>query len=252
MKKRLTAICMGIIFLGFAGLAQASLTTIGTATYGGSDYNLIYDDDDTGFGGGGLVWLDYRKSKDSLGNLRTWSAVLGAQLIINLNPGYTTNIDWTTGWRLPDTPDEKEGLSVYGFNGDPDNDGKYAYNYGYNLGDSEMGHLFHEELGNIGQKKIDGTNNNSWEYGLENQGDFQHLYEGYYWSGSTVTYMGYYGTQFNLGVGMQTQYTYGTNTAYGIAVHSGQVTQSPVPVPGAIWLLGSGIIGLIMFSRKKI
>ena len=62
MKKVLTALIAGLTMLCMTGLAQATLTTIGTAEYGGADYNLIYDDDDTGHSGGGLVWLDYTHS----------------------------------------------------------------------------------------------------------------------------------------------------------------------------------------------
>jgi hypothetical protein len=29
-----------------------------------------------------------------------------------------------------------------------------------------------------------------------------------------------------------------------------QITGNPVPIPGAVWLLGSGLIGLVKFRRK--
>jgi hypothetical protein len=37
-------------------------------------------------------------------------------------------------------------------------------------------------------------------------------------------------------------------TFYAMAVHPGDV--SAVPVPGAVWLLGSGLLGLIGIRKK--
>jgi hypothetical protein len=155
MKKKLVGITTALVLLGIASMSQATLTTIGTAEYGGADYNLIYDDD-TGYGGGGLVWLDYTHSDDTWLNQETWASGLGSFLTVNLDPGYTTDINWTTGWRLPDTVD---GSWVDGYEGDPDNDGVYSYTTGYNLANSEMGHLFYTELSNMGSVATDGTYN---------------------------------------------------------------------------------------------
>jgi len=33
-------------------------------------------------------------------------------------------------------------------------------------------------------------------------------------------------------------------------VFSGNLTNTPVPVPGALWLLGSGFIGLLGFRKR--
>ena len=54
MIKRVWMILL-ILFAvaGFSGMAMAELVTIGTATYNGKDYKLIYEDDQ------GLIWLDY-------------------------------------------------------------------------------------------------------------------------------------------------------------------------------------------------
>ena len=93
MKKGLTALMAGMILLGMTGLAQASLTTIGTAEYGGSTYNLIYDDDDTGHDGGGLVWLDYTHPAVKWANQVDWASGLGTSLTVTLNPDYITDID---------------------------------------------------------------------------------------------------------------------------------------------------------------
>lgn len=56
MKKTLLVFSTALALLGMAGMSQATLTTIGTATYFGSEYNLICDDDNNG---NSVVSLDY-------------------------------------------------------------------------------------------------------------------------------------------------------------------------------------------------
>jgi len=54
MKKK-ELICLGVAVLMFSavGSAKATLTTIGTVTYGGMNYNLIWDDDNNG---NSVIW----------------------------------------------------------------------------------------------------------------------------------------------------------------------------------------------------
>jgi hypothetical protein len=255
MKKKLLAgLATGLLVFGMASMAQAALTTIGTATYGGSDYKLIYDDDDTGYGSGGLVWLDYTKSSATWLDARyAFVDVLGPQLSINLNPGVTTNIDWTTGWRLPDTGVNILLKSTYGYVGDPNSDGVYTYTSGYNLANSEIGHLFYTELGNLGYLDTSGAARSSGDYGLSNTGEFENLTEDYYWSAMERYYWAINNAwAFNTEFGAQAVWPFlGTESA--IAVISGNVNVSAVPVPGAIWLLGSGLAALMGkgLRRKK-
>jgi len=112
MNKVLITICAVAALCVFAAVpAVADLTIIGTATYDGTDYNLIYDDDNGG--GTGLVYLDYDYSADKWVNhpdAISWAAGLGAVLTVNLT-GYTTDIDWSSGWRLPELgPNELHDL----------------------------------------------------------------------------------------------------------------------------------------------
>jgi hypothetical protein len=223
MKKVLTALIAGLTLLVMTGVVQATLITIGTANYGGMDYKLIYDDDDTGHGGGGLVWLDYTHSGDTWWNQRDWASGLGASLTVTLDPGYT-DIDLSTGWRLPDTVD---GTIMYGHKGDPDNDGVYDYTGGYNLANSEMGHLYYAELGNLGWVDTDG-NQHQPGWGLTNTGDFDNLIADWYWSGTE--YAGDPGLAwgFHLDHGHQGRAEKDSVSPslsrYGLAVHSGNVS----------------------------
>jgi hypothetical protein len=110
-----------------------------------------------------------------------------------------------------------------------------------------MGHLFYTELGNKGYYATDGTHPQPG-WGLNNTGDFEHLIMSWYLSGTE-----YAGTpdgawSFHMFYGNQNP-SYENPTDYVLAVRSGQV--SAVPVPGAIWLLGSGLAGLVALARRR-
>jgi len=227
-KKVLAGIALLYALFCMTGFSQATLTTIGTATYAGLDYKLIWDDNNNG---NSVVWLDYSKT----GNIRSWVSGLDGNLTYNINPGYT--VDWGNNfWRLPATVD---GKYILGWDG--------TTTGGYNVTNSEMGHLFYEELGNLGYYAINGTRPQPG-YGLNNTGDFDNLIASWYWSGAAYAYFSTHAWGFNMNLGSQAasvRSTYG----YGLAVRTGHV--SSAPVPGAIWLLGSGIIVLAAMRRRK-
>jgi hypothetical protein len=163
-----------LLLLGFSGVASAGLMTIGTATYGGNEYKLIYEDDVR------LVWLDYTKDYDDWQAQVNWAAGFnaGGVLTYKWNPG--VSVTWGGDWRLPSTVD---GVAVYGYEGDPNKDGVYNYTYGYNLANSEMGHLYYTSLGNLGYVATNGTNPQSG-WGLKNTSPFSNLQADFYWSGT--------------------------------------------------------------------
>ena len=238
MKQFLSVVAAILLLAGMTGVSQAALTTIGTASYGGSDYNLIYDADSPLCP---ITWLDYSKLRQSWGNQVSWADSLGASLTVTLNPGYTTSVDWTTGWRLPYTVD---GPWVYGCDG--------TTTAGYNITSSEMGHLFYEELDNLGEYDTNGNNQSG--YGLSNTGDFNNLIEPsswpfyWYWSGTEFADTSDFAWFFRMSDGYQND-AHKSNGGYGLAVRSGQV--SAVPVPAAIWLFGTGLAGLAALGRRR-
>lgn len=65
-----------IILFGISVSANAALTTIGTANYLGSDYNLIYEDDNNGQE---LVWMDYTNDHANWENQLAWAEGLNSQ-----------------------------------------------------------------------------------------------------------------------------------------------------------------------------
>ncbi len=214
MKKILLVI--GIIaglFMGM-GIADASLVTIGTATYGGSAYNLIWDDDNNG---NSVIWLDYTRggAASTWQSQMNWAAGLGVAITsYNLDPGYS--VTWTDpAWRLPSAGTNPQ--------------------HGYNQTTSEMGHLYYDELGNPAHGP------------LNNTGGFANLIDKKYWSATEWVSDTKYIWGFDMATGAQVTLNK-NNGYYGLAVRSGQV--STVPIPGALWLLGSGLFGLLVVRRK--
>ncbi len=228
MNRKLFAGLVAVLLLvGMAGGASASLTVIGTAVYDGSDYNLIYDD------GMQITWLDCTNAAADWQSQMDWAASLNdaGVLTITLNDGVEMN--WTGEWRLPTTVD---GPWQYGVDG--------TTTGGYNITTSELGHLYYEELGNAGERDTSG-NRQASVAGLTNTGDFANLVEGLYWSETAFAAGTNQAWTFKTATGMQGRN--GTANAYlGIAV----IDCAPVPVPAAIWLLGSGLLGLMGIRRR--
>lgn len=220
MKKALALFLIVLIF-GVVGTANAALTTIGTASYDSDgngtpeSYNLIYEDDSID---GGLVWLDFVRDDASWQDQLDWAAGLGSNLIVSLDPTFTADIDWATGWRLPKVGDSPQ--------------------VGVNMTTSEFGHLYYESIGNIAyDPTVEIAPFSSIRVGLE---------EGM-WTEDEVG-----NTQgdiwcFGFNVGFQ-GYNLPGELNNAMAVRPGIV--SAVPIPSAVWLLGSGLIGIVGFRRK--
>ncbi|RDH85023.1 MAG: hypothetical protein DIZ80_03135 [endosymbiont of Galathealinum brachiosum] len=125
------------------------------------------------------------------------------------------------GWRLPEA--DASCLSLY------------------NCTNSDMGSLFYGALGNVAPT-------------LSNTGPFSNI--GFFaWEFWTATEYSppnypfdYVAWSFDMRLGSQND-SDKVNSAQAWAVQSGDV--SAVPVPAAVWLFGSGLVGLIGVARRK-
>ena len=247
LRRTATAVCSLALILavGWTSARASVLLPIGHADYyqGATKvgtYNLIYDPDAPNIvngvaqgGAHGIVWLDYTRLDadnnplyDTWQNQVAWATGLnGSGTITNyvLNTGYSMN--WGgSSWRLPSTVDDD---TSYGDNPPPSS--------------SEMAHLYYTELGNIGY------DNQGW--GLSNTGDFQNILPDWYWSGTE--YAGpsnawYFGTAD----GIQEAFSKDYGGFSALAVRTGQLSTSAVPVPSTYLLLGIAL-GVVGYARRR-
>jgi hypothetical protein len=252
MKRGCVLLLTFVMILVFSGVANAGLWTIGTASYDSDGdsidevYKLVYE---TGGPFGPITWLDFLDFPMGTNSWQPhvdWAAGLGVQLTVNLHPGYTTGIDWGTGWRLPLVDESQANLDGgYGWEG-PDQTGYHDYKEGHNMVNGEMGHLFYESLGNDGQRAPDGSYPDP--YGLQKTGDFDNLQPTLYWSGTEYSRATSSAWYINFSDGGQYLVSKGYPFIFALAVRPGEVEF--VPIPTTFLLFASGLVGLIEIKRR--
>jgi hypothetical protein len=191
--------------------AQASLFDRG----GG----LIYDDDLT------ITWL----ANANVNGVMTWdNAMTWAS---NLSYYDSVRNVTYTDWRLPTTlqPDPACGTQNSGVSS------------GYNCTGSEMGHLFYNELSGTAGSSI--LSSADPDLAL-----FTNVQSSYYWSGTENAPDTNYAWFFGFVLGHQTANNK-SGTGYAWAVRPGDV--AAVPVPAAVWLFGSGLLGLAGIAQRQ-
>jgi len=212
------------------------------------------------------TWETTLQGRDLDGNAATYEAyydtILNITWLADANYAMTSGFDsdgimhWSqanswvsgleigglTGWRLPTAVDIGNDGCNFSYNGT---------DCGYNTDPTtgEMTHLFHNTLGNIGQRETDGTPVDPGLYGLLNTGPFANFIVDQYWSGTSYVASPARRWEFDFFWGGK-GYSYESATShYALIVHSGDV--SAVPVPAALWLFSSGLLGLIGMARRK-
>jgi hypothetical protein len=107
--------------------------------------------------------------------------------------------------------------------------------------DNELGYMFYQNFGGTFNQPIP-PNGDPDVLAL-----FPTLQSSHYWSGtefdSNVAWV------FNFNDGFWNAVGGKDGNLYSWAVHAGNV--SAIPVPAAVWLFGSGLLGLIGISRRK-
>jgi len=216
--------------------SDANLMATQAATYGGGSAafvsaviaasgGVIYDTPNgyDSVANSGAYSLSAGDFNTTSGSMNWW----GAQAWVHyLN---TTNYGGSNQWALPTTVDSSSASGC-------------GTSCGYVPGpsSSQLVQLFYGGLGQFSGSAI-GIEHNS-NYNL-----FSNMQNGYYWSSEDPSdprgaYFFYNtrGSQFVNGK---------FNDAYALAVSPGQI--SAVPLPGAMWLLGSGLLGLVCVGRRK-
>ncbi len=111
---------------------------------------------------------------------------------------------------------------------------------GYNQTGSQMGDLFYNQLGGVQNTSISTTHNANYNL-------FSNVQSYLYWSSSEYAPDPNYAWDFGTGGGYQ-DFSGKYNQFYAWAVRPGDV--AAVPVPGAFWLFGSVMVGLMGLKRR--
>lgn len=218
-KSIIGAVCACLAVVSFS--ASAALVGRLAATPGGTDYQAYYDTD------ADLTWLadanaavgsayDYETPGTgymSWADANAWAAGL--------------DVDGVTGWRLPTTMQPDTSCDSQS------NQGSSFPLQGFGTGctGSEMGHLFN----------VEGISSAA-------PGPFSNVQSGGYWSGTEFAPNTIGAWDFGFDTGGQ--YTLNkSGLLFAWAAQSGDV--SAVPVPAAVWLFGSGLLGLVGVARRK-
>jgi len=175
-----------------------------------------------------LTWLADANTggAEHWNDANTWAALL--------------NINGVDDWRLPDTLQPDTSCSS--------TDGNGGY-FGSNCTGSEMGNMFYNVLGGVSGSSISDIHNSNYDLfdNIQSSGAGTGIT---YWSGTIVS------TNINANTAWifsfedgQQSVTSTVNQRFIWAVHDGDV--SAVPVPAAVWLFGTGLIGLAGLARRK-
>jgi hypothetical protein len=219
MKRWIAALfAMATLFV-FTGSALADLYVRGSGTIVSSgSVGAVFDGNHDPIGSYDATGMSFNLIYDDVQEI-TWfdftQVAAYGETQINWAEGLEVAYGGTTldTWRLTDPgSDPKHGSGDTG---------------------SEMGHLYHLSLGNDGTPPF-------------NAGPFEELYAYTYWTGIATQPPYYWRFNFrsgHLGTWGPNEYQFN-----GMAVIDGDV--GAVPIPGAAWLLGSGLLGLIGIRRK--
>lgn len=236
---------LSVVTLGVSSLAQAAAvsgqgtweTTLQARTFDGTTIGGYYD---TALN---ITWL----ANANVAGFVTWSTANSWAAGLNLNG--------ITGWQLPTTGPVNG--SSFNYNSSYDGSTDRGYNisapgsaYPGSTG-SEMAHMFYVTLGD--KAYFDTLGFPQAGYGLTNTGPFSNLLTSLYWSATEYAPNTNYAWGLGTDVGLQNPFNKTTTNAHAWAIHSGDVgaAVATVPVPAAVWLFGSGLLGLIGVARRK-
>ena len=196
-----------------------------------------------------ITWL---ADANPYGTYLNWGSTNAWVSALDLGPGMDN-------WRLP---------TMIDINNDGCNFAYTGTDCGYNVLTtngptvySELASMFYDTLGNKAWHDTSGAYPQPG-HDIFNTGLFENLVDVacfepsgicggvYYWSGLQYAPDSGFNWAFGYGGGRQTG-KFNGDWGGGWAVHDGDIGAAIVPIPAALWLFGSGLLGLIGVARKK-
>jgi hypothetical protein len=207
------ALCAAAI--SFISLSShAALIGVLPATMGGTDYQAYYDDQLD------ISWT----ANANINGLNNWNNQVAWAAGLD--------IDGVTGWRLPNM-DVNGDDAIVGCTTDQ-----------AACKDNEYGHLYYYGAGTVFGSGITASS----------PSPFSNVQSSGYWSGMEFASNPSFAWVFTFSSGEESSGdNFGVNkdnvSVFAWAVHSGNVSE--VPIPAAVWLFGSGLLGLVGVARRK-
>ena len=218
MKSKLWRIPCAALFALINATAGAALVDQPDGTVLDTNLN-IYWTQDAGYAGGPMTWFE----------AQNWIASLNNTKYIGFN-----------NWRLPQVaPVNGAAFDITNsFDGSTDN--------GYNITSraSELSYMYHVNLGNLALYDTAG-NFGQPGWGLKNTGPFPRLAVGAYWT--KVDNPTDSAQAFIVGMGNGHQNFFAKDTLH----YAWAVRDAAVPIPAAVWLFSTGLLGLLGTAGKR-
>lgn len=215
MKKLRLINAFGIcVFILMTTSTNAAFVGRLPSTPGGIDYQAYYDDQLN------ITWLAEADAFSTPAPDSGGPGLVEPDLILVLANAWVTNltINGVSGWRLPNM-DVNGDVAIVDCTSSTQADCK----------DNEYGHLFYYGASTTLGSGITSTSPDP----------FTNVQSSFYWSNDPAAVFDFTGTS---GSSAGDDY-------YVWAIHDGDI--GTVPVPAAVWLFGSGLLGLIGIARKK-
>ncbi len=228
--------------LALALIASAAVTSTAQASLVDRGNGLLYDNVLN------VTWLQDANYAKTSG----YSATGQMDWTTATNWAANLNFDGLTGWRLATNTPVSGGAS---YNINFSYDGTTDYGFNITSPKFEMAYMYNVNLGlkdAISATGVDqstyGIFGNGTTGGQANVGLVHNLQSSIYWSGAEYSPGSSDVWYFSTFTGYQ-NYNNKGNQFYAWAVRPGDV--AAIPVPAAVWLFGTGLIGLTGLTRKR-
>ena len=227
--RLLSVLCSSVLLLGMVSVSEAALVS----RLGGQ---AVYDIDRD------ITWL-------TDANLAATTAFGVPDILADGRMSWFTALSWIGSLNATNGGVGYLGLNNWRLPSAFNQDGSGPCGPAFNCTDSEMGHLFYDELGgNTGESVFNQTGDTQEE--IANLELFTNVQPSSYWSGTEFAPDPSLAWGFGFGTGNQlTDFKDVNFISFAWAVRDGDV--AAVPSPSAMLLMGSGLVGLLTWRRCR-